>query len=140
MHSVRFRSLVLMLVVGAVGTAPAAMADDCSAAATQMAMDACAAQAYGKADAALNAVYKAIMRRLKSDNATTQLLVKAQRDWLVFRDAECDFVVGSGTTGGTINAMIVTACRTDLTRSRTEQLKPYLRCAEGDPSCPVPPE
>lgn len=139
MHAVRFWALVLMLAVGAVAVAPAAMADDCSAPQTQMSMDACAGQAYGKADAALNAVYKAITARLKSGDETTQFLVKAQRDWLVFRDAECEFV-GSATTGGSVHPMVVTQCRTDLTRRRTEQLKLYLNCAEGDLSCPVPPK
>jgi uncharacterized protein YecT (DUF1311 family) len=55
----------------------------------------------GKADAALNAAYKEIIRPLKGDAATTQLLVAAQKAWIAYRDAECDFS-SSANIGGAI--------------------------------------
>src|SRR5476651_1705574 len=58
---------------------------------TQNGLNACADAAYRKADAALNVAYKDIIARLKGDAATTKLLVAAQKAWIGYRDAECDF-------------------------------------------------
>jgi uncharacterized protein YecT (DUF1311 family) len=63
-------------------------------------------------------------------------LTTAQRAWLAFRDAECAFV-GSRTAGGSISATIVASCLAGLTDKRTDALKAYMDCPEGDLSCPV---
>lgn len=34
--------------------------------------------------------------------------------------------------------MVVSTCLDDLTKTRTETLKGYLSCEEGDLACPVP--
>ena len=52
--------------------------------------------AYKKADAELNVLYRQITARLKDDKATTELLVAAQRAWVAFRDAECAFSASGG--------------------------------------------
>jgi uncharacterized protein YecT (DUF1311 family) len=100
-------------------------------------MNECAAAAFQKSDAALNTVYKQIIGRLKDDEAARKLLTISQRDWLAYRDAECAFA-SSKTEGGSVNGMIVTYCRDDLTMQRVKQLQTYLKCQEGDMSCPVP--
>jgi uncharacterized protein YecT (DUF1311 family) len=56
---------------------------------------------------------------------------------VAFRDAECKFSA-SGAQGGSIQPMIASICQTDVTKARTEALRHYLDCKEGDMSCPVP--
>lgn len=116
---------------------PICYADDCGDASTQAAMNDCAAAAFRKTDAALNAAYRQIMARLKDDEDAKRQLTAAQRAWITFRDAECSFAA-SKTAGGSINGMVVTSCRDELTAQRIVRLQTYLHCQEGDASCPVP--
>ncbi|MEO8810923.1 MAG: lysozyme inhibitor LprI family protein [Rhodanobacter sp.] len=126
-----------LILVATLAPVSIAWADDCANANSQADMSMCAEAAYKKVDAELNAAYRHIMERLKSNQASARLLVTAQKSWLGFRDAECAFN-SSGTAGGSIQPMLVTQCREDLTRKRVQQLKNYLQCQEGDTSCPVP--
>lgn len=114
-----------------------AQADDCANAVTQGEMNQCAAQQYKAADKELNDLYKQITTRLKDDPKAKQLLVKAQRAWIDFRDAECEFSA-SGVEGGSVYPLIHTDCITAQTKARVEAFKIYLKCKEGDLSCPVP--
>ena len=128
-----FATAVLM----AIAPIAVALAQDCTHATSQMAMNVCADQAYRKTDAELNAVYKQINDRLKDDKETIKLLVSAQKAWLAFRDAECTFST-SASAQGSVYSMLVAQCRDGLTSKRIDELKTYLRCEEGDMSCPVP--
>ncbi|CAB3890863.1 hypothetical protein LMG26858_03722 [Achromobacter anxifer] len=110
---------------------------DCGNAATQTDMGLCADQAYRKSDADLNAAYKEVTARLKHDKDASAKLQAAQKAWLFFRDAECAFASG-GTTGGTAYPMVLSLCLDKLTQARTKELRAYLKCEEGDMSCPVP--
>ena len=76
--------------------------------------------------------------RLKDDADTRKRLVQAQRDWIRFRDAECDFQT-AGAAGGSVMPMLVAQCRDDLTQARVKAFEGYLNCEEGDLGCPVPP-
>ena len=116
-----------------------AQAEDCSNATTQTTMNSCADEAYKKADAELNAVYKQITDRLRNDQPAKKLLVTAQKAWLGFRDSECTFATAAATRGS-MYPMLVAQCREGLTNKRTDELKVYLNCAEGDLACPVPPK
>lgn len=116
---------------------PLAYADDCDNATTQTDMNACAGRQYQAADKELNAVYQQITQRLKGDADTKKLLVGAQRAWVAFRDAECEFAA-SGVSGGSVYPLIQLNCLTAQTASRTKALDEYLKCQEGDLSCPVP--
>lgn len=114
-----------------------AQADDCANATTQGEMNQCAAQERKAADDELNNLYKQITARLKDNPEARQLLVKAQRAWIGFRDTECNFSA-SGVEGGSVYPLIYGNCITDLTKARVETFKTYLKCKEGDLSCPVP--
>jgi hypothetical protein len=92
-----------------------------------------------RADQALNQTFRKIQKRLADDADGKARLVKAQRAWIAFRDAECTFQ-SSGDDGGSAAPMVAAACQADLTRDRTRQLKVYLNCQEGDLACPVPAE
>jgi uncharacterized protein YecT (DUF1311 family) len=103
-------------------------------------MNRCADKSFQQADSELNALYRQITNRLKGDGdaaETLKALVAAQRAWVAFRDAECAFV-GSGTIGGSVHPMIVASCRAGLTEKRIADFKAFLKCQEGDLSCPVP--
>lgn len=109
----------------------------CDQASTQTDMNLCADQAYRKSDAELNAAYKEAMTRLKDRKDAATQLEAAQKAWLFFRDAECTFSSG-GLTGGSAYPMALSMCLDELTQARTKQLRAYLKCEEGDMSCPVP--
>lgn len=125
------------LAAGLCGTGRRAMADAaCASAETQMAIDQCAGADFEHTDARLNQLYQQIMQRLQSDPAQAQSLKTAQRAWLAFRDADCAFR-SSGVAGGSIYPMVVTLCRTQLTRARIQTFDSWLHCPEGDTTCPV---
>ncbi|MGE8639018.1 MAG: lysozyme inhibitor LprI family protein [Achromobacter sp.] len=109
----------------------------CGNASTQTDLNLCADQAYRKSDAELNAAYRTVTERLKDDQTTLAKLQSAQKAWLFFRDAECAFSSG-GTTGGSAYPMVLSQCLDTLTQTRTKELRAYLKCEEGDMSCPVP--
>jgi uncharacterized protein YecT (DUF1311 family) len=66
-------------------------------------------------------------------------LTKAQRAWIVYRDAECAFAT-SAVADGSAYPLVANGCLTDLTEARTQDLEAFLQCEEGDLSCPVPSE
>jgi uncharacterized protein YecT (DUF1311 family) len=100
-------------------------------------MNECAADDFQAADNRLNATYKEVTDRLQTFVPVRQLLVKSELAWIQFRDSECLFAT-SGARDGSVYAMLVSQCKADLTRERTKHLQTYLRCQEGDLSCPVP--
>ncbi|WP_423203967.1 lysozyme inhibitor LprI family protein [Pseudomonas kribbensis] len=118
-------------------TSIAHAAVDCANASDQATMNQCAGQEYKAADKELNAVYQQITARLKDNAEGKKLLISAQRAWIGFRDAECNFSA-SGVAGGSVYPLIYSNCLTSVTKVRTEALKQYLKCEEGDLSCPVP--
>ena len=86
------------------------------------------------ADAKLNQVYRTLIGVLK-DNAEQETMPKteivaAQRAWLAFRDAECDF--RTSLNGGAHQWLIVnhSQCLTELTVQRTAALQRYLEQAQ----------
>lgn len=129
-----------ILIAAAVVLAMPAFAfakDKCADAEDQATMNQCADAAFKKSDAKLNTLYKQIESRLKDDPDTKKLLVQAQRDWVKFRDAECDFQT-AGAAGGSVMPMLISMCMDSLTQSRIKDFEGYLNCEEGDMSCPVP--
>lgn len=51
-----------------------------------------------------------------------EALVKAQRAWIGYRDAQC-LSWGFQARGGSMEPMLVSSCEADLTRKRTAELK-----------------
>ncbi|MFZ5671918.1 MAG: lysozyme inhibitor LprI family protein [Pseudomonadota bacterium] len=133
-----FKAAFLAAALTVSASAPAAQADACdNATGGQAGLDQCYDQLFKKSDAELNKLYKQIEVRLKGDAATTKLLVTAQRAWVAFRDAECNFQ-SAGAQGGSVGPMIYSICLDGLTQSRIKDFQGYLKCEEGDTSCPVP--
>lgn len=118
--------------------ASAAFAEECDRNdQTQTGMNICAGSDFAASDAKLNAAYGDIMKRLSESADARKLLQDSQRSWIAFRDAECKFA-SSGVEGGSIYPMMQAGCLQGLTDARVAQLGAYLKCEEGDLSCPVP--
>ncbi len=130
------RLLFLISVISAALTQTVS-ANDCSDASSQKEMTDCAKQTYVMSDARLNANYAQLKQRLADDVEAEQQLVAAQRAWIAYRDAECAFSA-SGVTGGSIFSFVHTQCLNRLTQDRNADFDRYLKCQEGDLSCPAP--
>jgi len=99
---------------------------------TQMQMDQAADAAFRRADAAMNAQYRATMAQMKRmdedtpphppDPSFEAALLTSQRAWLKFRDAEC-LVEGYQYRGGSAEPMAAAQCLATITEQRTKQLK-----------------
>jgi len=130
--------LPLMAIAALLMSPATAQAQDCANAQDQATLDQCAGQEFQAADKQLNDAYKQINDRLKDDAETRKLLVAAQRAWVAFRDAECQFQGGPTDMAGSVYPMVVSSCKASLTNQRLKDLQGYLNCEEGDLSCPVP--
>ncbi|WP_413987785.1 lysozyme inhibitor LprI family protein [Labrys okinawensis] len=130
-------TLIAMVALLAGSPSLALAATDCSNPQDQATMTECAGRDLKEANAKLNAQYKEIEKRLADSADAKKLLVSSQRAWVAFRDAECSFQA-SGAAGGTIYGTIYANCVTALTTARSKDFDGYLKCQEGDLSCPVP--
>jgi uncharacterized protein YecT (DUF1311 family) len=92
----------------------------CEDAKTTLQINECFAKELKKADAELNGAYRLTMKKLEAADAA--LLRKAQRAWLVYRDAQCeaDRALLDGGTGGPVAFM---SCKLELTHKRTAEIQ-----------------
>lgn len=115
-----------------------AFAQDCDRSdETQMGLNLCAAADYRASDARLNRSYGEIVKRLAGDPDGRKRLQAAQRAWIAFRDAECEFVTAD-FKDGSIWPLLNYGCLKEQTDARVEALGRLLHCEEGDTTCPVP--
>ncbi|KFB08653.1 lysozyme inhibitor LprI family protein [Nitratireductor basaltis] len=128
--SFRFVACAALLL----STLTPAAALDCSNAITQAEMNQCTAQSLEEADQALNEAYGELVAGYAEQEDLRNALRDAQRAWIRFRDAECDFRTFSSRTGS-IYPTVRAGCLEDLTKARTEQLRKAGECEEGDLSC-----
>jgi uncharacterized protein YecT (DUF1311 family) len=91
---------------------------------TQAEMNLTAAQGYYKADAELNKVYKILMSKL--DENGKSLLIKAENDWIKYRDSHCKFEA-SFYEGGSMQPMIYSSCLESVTMERIKELKEAIK-------------
>ncbi|MEI7197622.1 lysozyme inhibitor LprI family protein [Pectobacterium versatile] len=112
-----------------------AAALDCNNANTQLDMNQCAVQEYKKVDGELNQLYQDVVKRVVIEEHKA-LLKSAQRKWIAYRDADCEFRTFP-TTGGSVHGMVYSQCLTEKTAERVKEFKTMLRCEEGDLSCPL---
>lgn len=110
-------------------------ARECAGATAQMEMTACAEQEFERADAELNRVWRPLVSsaarndrspdsgRTPRDQRSEEVILRtAQRAWIAYRDAECEYE-GLGERGGSMEPMIVAQCLARLTRARTTELR-----------------
>jgi uncharacterized protein YecT (DUF1311 family) len=105
----------------------------------QQPMNQCAYRDYLIADAELNAQWKITAAAMKARDAEWgrytiggdtrpgwfASLLEAQRAWLAYRDAHCR-LDGYTARGGSMEPMLVSFCKTHLTRQRTQELKDLI--------------
>lgn len=94
--------------------------DPCDSPQTQAEMNRCAGVQLRRVDAQLNAAYGALLKKLDANRRAK--LQKAERAWIAYRDAQCDYE-GSESEGGSIQPLEVAGCKTELTKARIGQLK-----------------
>lgn len=107
---------------------------DCNDPVTQFEMNECAYRDWQAADANLNEAYgfaiahaqridtSAAMTGDTRDTGTEEMLRRAQRAWITFRDAACS-VESDIALGGSMQPMLYSGCMTALTRRRAEDLR-----------------
>ena len=108
-----------------------AAAATCANATTQTDMNACAAMDAHVADGRINRQWSATYAVMKKrDNADTSrgggpgyaaALLAAQRAWLQYREKQC-VVEGLEVSGGSMQPMVISNCRAQMTDARTKQL------------------
>lgn len=89
--------------------------------------DACGA--FKKADVELNRTYKKILSQYNDDKRFLDKLKKAQKAWLVYRDAHIEAVFPAEDKAGeygSVYGMCHCAAMKDLTEQRTKMLKQWL--------------
>jgi len=119
----------------AAATAPYA-AEDCSKLTTQMDLNRCAADNAAAADTALNALYRKVTAKL-DDKDSRAALVKAERAWLAYRDAECAYETGPQAEGGSIWPMEEAMCEQRMTDARMKELRQLPECLASSEECTV---
>ncbi|WP_266368426.1 lysozyme inhibitor LprI family protein [Tellurirhabdus rosea] len=112
-------ALLGSLAAAAQSASPSASRPDCSNPQTQSDMNYCAALSYQKADKDLNAVYKKLTGLMTAGEKA--VLVQAQRQWILFRDAHCK-LYETRYAGGSMMPMMVATCKEEITRSRIKEL------------------
>ena len=116
----------------AAGVAQAKPADICESPITQRDMNMCAANDYEAADAALNAQWSRTADAMRARDGDLdrdyddrpgyfETLLAAQRAWLTYRDKQCASE-GYRYRGGSMEPMVVSGCKTRLTKQRTREL------------------
>ncbi len=117
------------------GAAPPNPEWNCDDPIRQQEMNWCAGQEYAAADAALNAQWSVTSQKMKERDESLkqyapdgdgrpgyfETLLKAQRAWIEYRDAHCRND-GYYARGGSMEPLLVSTCKTALTKERTRQL------------------
>jgi uncharacterized protein YecT (DUF1311 family) len=121
-----------LLIASFLFLSPAAAQDpdwNCDDPQFQQEMNYCAHQDYLDADALLNQTWSEVVPQIEEwDSGLSEdmqgwpeALLAAQRAWITYRDAHCE-AEGFMFRGGSMEPLIVSTCKTDLTKERTKQL------------------
>ena len=100
-----------------------AFAVDCNDAISNYDMKICESQRLDAEDKRLNELYSKLVK--KNDKQGQQKLKAAQRAWIAYRDAECDYAADS-MRGGTGEGLIAVGCLANETKRRADELQDYV--------------
>lgn len=123
-----------LLVPALMVTAESAIAQNCSSATTQQALNRCATQARRQADQSLKDFVADYQTRLSSEQVI--MLQHTQATWELFRRFSCEFEA-SGVAGGSAYPMVFSGCMAAKATTRLNELQKLAQCEEGDLSCPA---
>ncbi len=131
--------LHIALALAVVAAAPT---PNCTDPQSNYEMKLCAQREFETADKELNAVYGEAMKSAREQYRSTQRepgyekmpdleerLRKAQRAWLAFRDANCDYQYVI-YYGGSMAGLSYIACKADMTKVRVKELKTMMNGGE----------
>ena len=107
---------------------------NCESPMAQYEMNQCEAQDFARADAELNRLWRDVIagaraadreinRDLDNQPPGEEVLRAAQRAWVTFRDAHCQYQ-SFEARGGSMQPMLYEGCRARLTEERIRQLRP----------------
>lgn len=109
----------------------AVAADPCDTAVSDPDINECAAQEYSRVDGILNTTYKKVLADLKASGKeypdalkARQELIKAQRLWVSFREADCNAIFTLHQSG-TIRVLMYHSCMTSHSEQRIKELKEF---------------
>lgn len=118
---------ILLIALPSMGSAQPA--DPCRTLSNTIEARACANQKFEEQDRLLNQAYLAVLEVIPNTNpvgyagdTARQLLVKAQRRWVEFRDADCK-ARRQVFIGGTVNVAVYLDCMSEHTRQRIKELE-----------------
>ncbi|MDB9514244.1 lysozyme inhibitor LprI family protein [Kamptonema animale CS-326] len=100
-----------------------AQAVKCNPNGNTLEMRKCASDSYAVADKKLNQVYQQNISKLSGEYKNR--LIQAQRAWITFRDATCNFEAAEAL-GGTLESLVYTGCLERVTSERTAYLQRYF--------------
>ncbi|WP_397532750.1 lysozyme inhibitor LprI family protein [Roseateles sp.] len=120
--------ILFVILMALVVTSAARAGDPCVTQANTSEVNQCAKQQFEQQDKLLNAAYQAALQVVPSANepgtsgeTPRALLVKAQRRWVEFRDADCKAKY-QVFAGGTIRNVIYLGCMRERTEQRIKEL------------------
>jgi len=121
------KALILATALWLMGAA--AFALDCKTAVTTPEVGECAAIEQRSVEAKLNVVYQRVLKSLDQPDTEVEKfsqmrssLIAAQREWIKFRDADCQAVY-TYYQAGTIRGLMFTACMKSHAENRIKDLE-----------------
>ena len=113
--------------------AEAEPAINCKDPGPQMELNICAYRDFERADAEMNVQWRRVVAAMREADKQVDrkydqqplhydTLLAAQRAWLTFRDQHCT-LASFEARGGSMQPMLDSGCKADLTHERTKQLK-----------------
>ena len=120
--------LVFSLVLAAPVSGQPTDDSGCDNPQTQVEISGCAYERLQAADAELNREWANLRARLKQAEEDLgyegwfDATLEGQRGWLAYRDGQCA-AEGYGARGGTMEGMLITICKTRLTRARVKEFR-----------------
>ena len=123
---------VVLLLFNPLASGAATMGDqfkntDCNKAKNQLEEDYCAGRELKAADGNLNTLYRAPLDAYDAQNR--ELLKAAERNWISYRDSECDFESAS-SAGGSIYPQALSMCLISKTGARIQELERQRDCGD----------
>jgi len=126
--------LTLCVTVAFAKDKPLYKTEDCGKYTVQFEMNECANGNSDAADAALNVLYKQIMRS-RADDVSRDALKQAVRAWIKYRDKTCNDEVGPREDSGSIWPLEMSTCLQKQTDARLRVLHTMLTCTAGVSVC-----
>jgi len=127
----------LLLILSLLLFSNSLLAIECNPDGTQIEMNQCAYDDFLKADKALNDTYQVLIKKSKGDKTYIKALRKAQRAWIVFRDAELDAMFSCADEAinlcwGSMVGLLYPNAKAEITRERTKKLQYYIDNGQND--------